>query len=124
MPARSPEEIHALIGAAFTHQNLDGFIDLYEGDATLVVPPDGLHARGRGAIATAVQPVFELLSNFRSDLIWKLEADAIALTYAHWRATGNVDGDPVEMSGKGTIVSRRQPDGSWRILLDNPIGAD
>ena len=25
------------------------------------------------------------------------------------------------MSGYGTIVSRRQPDGSWLIALDNPL---
>ena len=32
------------------------------------------------------------------------------------------DGDaPVEISGRGTIVSRRQPDGSWLIVLDNPV---
>ncbi len=32
------------------------------------------------------------------------------------------DGDKrLEASGSGTIVSRRQPDGSWRIVLDNPM---
>jgi ketosteroid isomerase-like protein len=27
----------------------------------------------------------------------------------------------VEMSGRGTIVSRRRPDGSWRIALENSM---
>ena len=30
-------------------------------------------------------------------------------------------GEPIEMSGRGTMVSRRQPDGSWQIVLDNPL---
>jgi hypothetical protein len=28
------------------------------------------------------------------------------------------------MSGRGAIVSRWQPDGSWRIVLDNPLSPD
>jgi ketosteroid isomerase-like protein len=31
------------------------------------------------------------------------------------------DGAPIEMTGRGTIVSRRKPDGTWRIVLDNPM---
>jgi hypothetical protein len=27
----------------------------------------------------------------------------------------------LEPAGDGTIVSRRQPDGSWQIVLDNPL---
>ena len=37
-----------------------------------------------------------------------------------WSIVGTDGGERVEMSGRGTIVSRRQPDGSWRIVLDNP----
>jgi ketosteroid isomerase-like protein len=25
------------------------------------------------------------------------------------------------VTGRGTMVSRRQPDGTWRIVLDNPM---
>ncbi|HEY6762077.1 MAG TPA: hypothetical protein VI318_21430, partial [Baekduia sp.] len=30
------------------------------------------------------------------------------------------DGDVVQLVGRGTIVSRRQPDGRWLIVLDRP----
>jgi ketosteroid isomerase-like protein len=34
------------------------------------------------------------------------------------------DGKPVEMGGGGTLVSRRQPDGTWRIVLDDPLSPE
>jgi ketosteroid isomerase-like protein len=29
--------------------------------------------------------------------------------------------DAVTMDGEGTVASRRQPDGSWRIVMENPM---
>jgi ketosteroid isomerase-like protein len=36
------------------------------------------------------------------------------------RAPGQVTA-PVRLTGRGTMVSRRQPDGSWGIVLDDPL---
>ena len=55
------------------------------------------------------------------EVVSALEADGLALTHARWSLVGSADGERVELSGRGTIVSRRQPDGSWRIVLDNPL---
>jgi hypothetical protein len=49
MPARSPEEIHALIAAAFNADDLDAFIELHEQDATTIIPPDGRAVSGHDA---------------------------------------------------------------------------
>jgi ketosteroid isomerase-like protein len=48
----------------------------------------------------------------------------MALTHARWTVTGSDGGRPIEMSGRGTIVSRRQPDGSWRIVLENSMSPE
>ncbi|HMJ76503.1 MAG TPA: hypothetical protein VK507_11055 [Iamia sp.] len=46
----------------------------------------------------------------------------MALTHARWEMEGvQPDGAPFEMSGRGTIVSRRRDDGSWAIVLDDPL---
>jgi len=119
--AHSPEEIHALIAAAVNDGDLDAFIALHEERATTIVPTDGRRVSGHAEIRAALAPVFALRPTARIDVLAKLEADGLALTHARVHVTAT-DGDaPVEISGRGTIVSRRQPDGSWLIVLDNPV---
>ena len=123
MSARSPEETHALIAAAFNAGDADAFTEIYEEDAALIVPPDGRRVTGRREIRAAVQETMALEPSARIEVVEKVQADGLALTHARWSVVGARDGERVEMSGRGTIVSRRQPDGSWRIVLDNPMSA-
>jgi uncharacterized protein (TIGR02246 family) len=121
MPARTPEEIQALIAAAFNAGDLDAFLQLHEEDATVVVPPDGDRVSGREAIRAAVQPTFALRPTIRNEVVDKLQSDGLALIHARWNLAGTDDGQLVEMSGRAAVVSRRQPDGTWRIVLENPM---
>jgi uncharacterized protein (TIGR02246 family) len=121
MPARSPEKIHALIAAAFRAGDLDGFLDLHEEGAVSVVPPDGRRVTGHAEIRAALAPIFALRPQARIEVFDTLQADALALTHARFHVTASDAGERLEITGRGTIVSRRQPDGSWRIVLDNPM---
>jgi uncharacterized protein (TIGR02246 family) len=121
MAAGSPEEIHALIAAAFNAGDLDAFIELHEQEAATNVPPDGRRVSGRDAIRAALEPIFALRPRARIEVVGKLQADDLALTHARVNVVGTRGDERLEVSGRGTIVSRRQPDGSWRIVLDNPM---
>lgn len=121
MPARSPEEIHALIAAALTDGDEDAFAALHEPTATIVVPPDGRHVTGAAAIRAAIEPVLALRPVMRIEVVDKIESDGLALTHGRWTLNGSSGGELIELAGLGTMVSRRQPDGSWRIVLDNPL---
>jgi uncharacterized protein (TIGR02246 family) len=125
MPAKTPEQTHALLEAAFNAGDLDAFVEAYEENATLLVPPDGELVVGREEIRAALEPQFALRPRAKIDVIAKLENDGLALTNARWSLTGtDADGNAVELAGRGTIVSRRQPDGSWLIVLDRPVSPD
>jgi uncharacterized protein (TIGR02246 family) len=121
MSAQTPEEIHELIAAAFNAGDLDAFVALHEPGAATLLPPDGRRVSGREAIRAAVAPIFALRPSARIEVVGKLETDGLALTHARVNLVGGDGGERVEVSGRGTIVSRRQPDGSWRIVLDNPM---
>ena len=121
MPAHSPEEIHALIAAAFNAGDLDAFIELHEEDAVALVPPDGRRVSGRDELCAAVEPIFALRPKARIEVVGKLQADGLALTHARLNVVAGEGRERLEVTGRGTIVSRQQPDGTWRIVLDNPM---
>lgn len=123
MPARSPEETHALLKAALNASDPDGFVDVFEEDATMIVPHDGSTVNGRAEIRRSLEPIVALTRRKAEiAVVGKLVNDGLALTHARWNVSGtDADGHAVELAGSGSIVSRRQPDGHWLIVLDNPI---
>jgi uncharacterized protein (TIGR02246 family) len=121
MQADTPEELHALLAAAFNRGDVEAFLAIYEPDAVMLMPPNGQTVRGRDALRAAVEPLFAARPGFESRVVAKLEADGIALTHARWTLVAEVDAASREESGHGAVVSRRQPDGRWLIVLDNPL---
>ena len=125
MRAETPEGTHAQIAAAFNAGDIDAFVAAYEENATLIVPPDGNRVNGRDEIRSALGPIFAGRLKAEIKVVEKLESDGLALTHARWALEGlDPDGQAIELSGRGTIVSRRQPDGSWKIVLDNPLSPE
>jgi ketosteroid isomerase-like protein len=54
-----------------------------------------------------------------------LEAGDLALVAGNWSFTGTApDGTAVTLTGNNADVLRRQPDGSWRFVIDNPWGTE
>ena len=50
-----------------------------------------------------------------------VELGDLVLERTRWTSTTPTgDGRTVEMSGNSTVVLRRQPDGGWRMIIDDP----
>jgi uncharacterized protein (TIGR02246 family) len=125
MPASTPEEIPALLAAAMNAGDLDAFVELHEQDATTVVPPDGKVVNGRAEIRAALEPIFATEPRLENEVLAKLEGDGLALTHQRWALEGaGRTGEASELAGRATIVSRRQPDGGWLIVLENTLSPE
>jgi uncharacterized protein (TIGR02246 family) len=121
MAARSPEGVHAVLEDAFNRGDLDAFVAMFEENATAISPSDGKIVHGREEIRAATAPVFALKPSASIEVVGKVQGDGLALTFARWALEGvDPEGNRVELEGRGTIVSRRQSDGRWLILLENP----
>jgi uncharacterized protein (TIGR02246 family) len=123
MTARTPEETPRLWAEAFNAGDLDALVALYEEDAILV-PQPGEAVAGIEAIAEALSALLATQPTFYLEVRKVLQTGDIALSFADWtlRGTGP-EGEAIEMSGQTSDVLCRQPDGTWRFVIDNPFGS-
>jgi uncharacterized protein (TIGR02246 family) len=120
MPARSPEDVDALFEKALNAGDLEGLVALYEPDATLI-PQPGLEAKGRDAIRQALAPLVEGKAQIDLRVGRTVRSgDELAATYGVWTMKM---GDQ-ELSGRTIEVVRRQPDGTWLFVIDDPFARE
>lgn len=123
MPARKPEECDTLLGEALNRGDLEAAVALYEPNATFVQEP-GKIVTGHAAVREAMKGFLAIKPKFSIDVSAVQNGD-LAVLRSKWKVNGTgPDGKPVSMSGNGIEVVRKQPDGTWLFVIDNPAGAD
>lgn len=108
--------------AAVAAGDIDSILATYELDAVLIAQP-GMPVMGSAALReafkqfTAMSPKITIVSQ---DLI---QTGDIALHSYTWKMSGKTpDGHPIEQNGFSLIVLRKQADGRWLMVIDNPFG--
>jgi len=123
MHATTPEQAVELFSRAMNDGDLEGALSLYEPDATFS-PQPGQSLTGHAAIREALAGFFALRPRITGEVHKVLEAGDTALVMNRWSLEGTgPDGEPVAMEGTSADVVRRQPDGRWLVLIDDPWGA-
>lgn len=122
MPARKPEELDVLFADAINARDIEALIKLYEPGASLM-PEPGEIVSGAKAIREALSGFLAMKPRIKLDGKKLAEAGDIALTTSKWVVEGTgPDGKPMKMEGQSAEVARRQPDGNWLFVIDNPYG--
>lgn len=126
MPGKTPEETDRLAEQAVSQQDVEALLDLFEPDAVFVDPESGAELRGHDQIREAAVAMFE--SEPRNEgtappKVWV--AGDVALVLSQWSLEGTgPDGEQLRQAGIATDVMRRQADGTWRYVIDNPAGIE
>ncbi|MFC0526917.1 YybH family protein [Phytohabitans kaempferiae] len=111
--AQRPEDLHLLFVDGVNRKDLDALLALYE-PGSVTIGLDGArlsdHASLRAMLAGFVGAVDRIDGETRKLIV---HGDH-ALMSARFRANGG------EVTGVSGEVARRQPDGSWRFLIDDP----
>jgi uncharacterized protein (TIGR02246 family) len=124
MQSTTPEEVLKSIVEGINTGNLDSLMPLYESDAAFAGQPGNL-ARGLAGIREALGGFITMKGKLDLKVTRVLEANGLALVIGVWSFSGTgPDGQPVKLASKSADVLRRQADGSWRFVIDNPWGTD
>ena len=115
----SPEQLHRVFQEAFNRHDLESIVALYEPGAVLagvngpVQGTDAIREQYRGALA--MHPSIDLQT------LGVNLAGNLAMLHGKWilHETGP-DGRQVRREGRNTETARRQPDGRWLFVIDNP----
>jgi uncharacterized protein (TIGR02246 family) len=124
MAGKTPQETMRRLIAAFNAGDVDQALTLYHPDATFVSDP-GTHAAGKPAIRAALDAFLASRPTLTIDRQETIEAGDVALHCTQWLLVlSGSGGEVTRKRGKGAVVLRRQPDGSWLIAVENPWGTD
>lgn len=120
----TPDQVLEAVVEGINTGDFGTLMALYEPGAAFATRP--------GSLAPGLDGIREALGGFvamrgKLDLKVKrvLEVGDLALVVGEWSFTGTgPDGEPVTLAARNADVLRRQADGSWRFVIDNPWGTD
>jgi ketosteroid isomerase-like protein len=109
--------LHEKVQTCFNDGDVPALVTLYEPNARMM--------REDGSVAVGEHEIRDVWSGFvalggRITMVtrYAIEVDDIALLSNTW----TFDGAGITLSATTAEVARRQPDGTWRYVIDNPFG--
>ena len=120
----TPEQVLEAVVEGIKTGDLQLLLSLYEPDAAFATKPGSL-ATGMEGICGALDTFVAMKGKLDLKVSRVLEVSDLALVVGEWTFTGTgPDGEPVKLAARNADVLRRQADGSWRFVIDNPWGVE
>jgi ketosteroid isomerase-like protein len=120
----TPEQVLEAIVAGINSGQLESLMGLYESKAAFAAEPGSL-VHGAAGVREALNGFIAMNGNLDLRVTRVLEVDDLALVIGVWSFDGTgPDGEPVRLEASNADVLRRQADGTWRFVIDNPWGVE
>jgi|GEM_PF-416330 Ketosteroid isomerase homolog len=120
---REPHLMNEIFVKAYNSGDVSNINLLFEKDA-VVVRPNGSVIQGVDAYTQEHQNLVKIGGVMTSINKSCIIHNDIALLNAEWEIkTKNEQGEPITISSVSTEIVRKQSDGSWLYIVDNPFSA-
>ena len=107
---------------AFHHKNVEEVLSCYESNAVVVFEPES-PISDRNTLKEMFQAAFTLSPTFTYSGHEVFINGNIATHFSPWTMTGKApDGTEIRQSGLSVAVLRKQANGNWLMIFDNPHG--
>jgi uncharacterized protein (TIGR02246 family) len=117
-----PEDWPAYFTQLLNAGDLDAVMDLYEPKA-LFVTRSGETLDGRDQIREPIAAMIRSKTRLQSRVIRHVTVGDIAQLYTDFEGTAlDSSGKTIEVRHKAVEVLRRQPDGTWKLIMGDPNG--
>jgi uncharacterized protein (TIGR02246 family) len=121
LTARRVDEIFQ---QAMNEGDLERVMSLYDDNAVFVQEPGKPEIRGLDKIREIIRQFQSIKPELKVEVLQFVEADDVAFFTLKWEIKGtSTDGEEIHMSSCDGNVVKRQKDGTWKTIIDNPFHA-
>jgi uncharacterized protein (TIGR02246 family) len=121
MAIQHPEQIYSSFATALNSGDVPAILALFEPDAQIVPQPGQMPVEGLAAIRAVMEGFVAAQPQIVFEQTGAILAGDVAMLRSRWRlATTGPDGQVTTLTGKGVQFARRQSDGNWLLVIDDP----
>jgi ketosteroid isomerase-like protein len=120
MAATEPGQVSGQFAECFNAGDLEGLASLYE-DGAVIVPEPGTVRSDAVGFRAVLQGLLDTKGTLTIVSTSAVVKGDLALTHSRWRL--DIPGGEA-LEHTSAEVNRRQPDGTWKVAIDNPYGCE
>lgn len=113
-------EVHSLLADAYNTGDLATVLAIYDVNGIIVAEPSS-PVSGKEKFEAAVKAILSIKGKMEIKTVYCLQTGDVAVGRSEWSIK---DGDETKVSAKGVEVMKRQPDGTWKVVIDHAFGGE
>ncbi len=119
-PTPTPEAVHQNYSEYFRTSDLEGLVSLYEPNA-IVVGEEGEEIKGTAKIREMFTDALKNKGTLKIETLSEYLLDNIASIRVKWHMQAiDSEGNELDITNVASEVMRKQPDGNWLYIIDQP----